>query len=61
MNNNVRKISIGSDYKNDAAMKYQIYYLTKLIILTIYSLKKTTRCCRGKSLIKTWQYPLSMT
>jgi len=70
--NNIRKISIGSDYKNDA-MHYSIgqqvyggHEISHILFdssdnsYNIY-IKKTMRCCHGKNLILTWLYLLSMT
>ena len=64
----IRKISIGSDYKNDA-MHYSVgqpvyggHEIAYILLdeddksYNIY-IKKN---CHGKSLILTWQYPLSM-
>jgi len=71
VNNVIRKISIGSDYKNDA-MHYSIgqqVYGGHEIAYIIHEpedssynihIKKTMRYCRGRSLILIWQYPLNM-
>jgi hypothetical protein len=80
MSSVIRKISIGSDYKNDAmhyavgqqvygghevnrfmeVMKYLIYFIMNLMTLTVFTSRKTTRYCHGRSLILTWLYLLSM-
>ena len=60
----VRKISIGRDYKNDAmhyAVGQEVYGGHTICDIvegddkfSIY-IKKRTKCCRGKILIRTWQ------
>ena len=67
MDSVIRKISIGSDYKNDAmhySVGQQVYggheiayiYLTKKIRHITYILKKITRFYLGKSLMLICQY-----
>ena len=71
MDSVVRKISIGSDYKNDAmhyAVGQQVYggHTISAILHNqennSYSIfiKKKTRLCHGRNLILTWLYLLSM-
>lgn len=66
----IRKISIGSDYKNDAmhyAIGQQVYggheisHILHEEPTNSYSIyiKKTTKYCRGRNLILTWQYLLN--
>ena len=71
MSSVVRKISIGSDYKNEA-MHYSLgqtvyggHEICHIILdqkdssYNIY-IKKIKRYCLGRNLILTWQYLLSM-
>ena len=71
MSSIIRKISIGSDYKTDA-MHYSVgqsvyggHTISHILSdkednsYNILS-KNKTRYCRGRNLILTWQYPLSM-
>ena len=71
INSIIRKISIGSDYKNDAmhyAVGQQVYggheicnilFDEKENSYSIFIKKKIMTFCRGKSLITTWPYQLS--
>ena len=71
MTNNIRKISIGSDYKNDAmhySVGQQVYGGHEISHILFEDsdnsynihIKKTTKYCHGKNLILTWQYQLNM-
>ncbi len=71
MDSVIRKISIGSDYKNDAmhySVGQQVYGGHEIAYILFNDtdgsynihIKKKTRCCRGRSLILTWLYLLSM-
>jgi len=63
MSSVVRKISIGSDYKNDA-MHYSVgqnVYGGHTIDCILHDVQSNSySICHGRSLILTWQYPLSM-
>ena len=70
MNSVIRKISIGSDYKNDAmhySVGQQVYGGHEIAYILFedtdrsYNIHiKKTRYCHGRNLILTWRYLLSM-
>ena len=66
MHNNIRKISIGSDYKNDAmhyAVGQQVYGGHEISHILLDDTDKSyniTKYCHGKNLTLTWQYQLNM-
>ena len=70
MSSVIRKISIGSDYKNDAmhySIGQEVYGGHKIAYILLEEqdnsynihIKKIMRYCHGRSLILTWQYLLN--
>ncbi len=69
MNNIIRKISIGADYKNEAmhySVKQTVYGGHEISHIMFEESDNSynifiKKVDEGRSLILTWQYPLSMT